>query len=385
MIIAFIPARGGSKSIPLKNIKLLNGKPLIHWSLEELVKSVRVDKVVVATDSEDIIQSVQELNSAKIEIYQRSNENAQDTSSSESVMFEYISKSDLSGSDVFMLVQATSPFTKAEDFDGAIIKYKEGNYDSLLSAVVTKRFFWNRDGNPFNYDLMARPRRQDFKGMLMENGAFYINKVENIKKYGNRLSGKIGFYEMPEYTGLELDEPEDWIIAEYYMDKYHDIKKKTKFDVLLFITDVDGVLTDAGMYYTESGDELKKFNTHDGMGIQLLRENGIKTAIITSEKTCLVEKRAKKLKIDYLFQGINNKTDIAREICEKEKLSMNNIAYIGDDINDYDLLTTCGIAACPADAVEMIKSIPGIIHLKQKGGHGAVREFCEVILKEKRK
>lgn len=152
--------------------------------------------------------------------------------------------------------------------------------------------------------------------------------------------------------------------------------------IKVFITDVDGVLTDAGMYYTESGDEFKKFNTHDGMAFTILRELGIKTAMITSEQTKIVENRAKKLKVDYLYQGAKNegKLEAARQICEKEGITLQQVSYIGDDINCIPLLKAVGLAACPANAVKKVKEIPGIIHLKTKGGDGAVREFVEMIL-----
>jgi 2-dehydro-3-deoxyphosphooctonate aldolase (KDO 8-P synthase) len=152
--------------------------------------------------------------------------------------------------------------------------------------------------------------------------------------------------------------------------------------IKLFLTDVDGVLTDAGMYYSEAGDELKKFNTHDGMGLQLIREKGIKTGIITSENTKMVERRFQKLKLDYLYQGKREGGKLASviEICQKEGISLLEVAYIGDDVNCYELLSSVGLAACPANALDTIKDIPGIIQLKKKGGEGCVREFIEMIL-----
>ena len=154
-------------------------------------------------------------------------------------------------------------------------------------------------------------------------------------------------------------------------------------EVKLFLTDVDGVLTDAGMYYSENGDELKKFNTHDGMGLQLIRQHGIKTGIITSESTKMVERRFAKLKLDYLNQGKREggKLTSAKEICEKEGISLAEVAYIGDDINCLELLSNVGVAACPANALEAIKNIPGIIQMNKKGGEGCVREFVELILR----
>ena len=147
--------------------------------------------------------------------------------------------------------------------------------------------------------------------------------------------------------------------------------------IKLFATDVDGTMTDAGMYYTETGIELKKFNTHDGMGIKMLREHGIKTAIITSENTTIVKKRADKLNVDYLSMGNWSKLDYVKNLCTELNISLNEVAYIGDDINDFDLLSAVGLKACPNNAVTKIKAITGIHILKNSGGNGAVREFID--------
>ncbi|MBK9455032.1 MAG: HAD family hydrolase [Chitinophagales bacterium] len=149
--------------------------------------------------------------------------------------------------------------------------------------------------------------------------------------------------------------------------------------IKLFLSDVDGVMTDAGMYYTASGDEFKKFNTHDGMAFNILREAGIKTGIITTENTTIVERRAAKLKIDYVYQGagFKGKLAAAMEICVKENITLNEVAYIGDDINCIELLKAVGIAACPANSTKKVKAIPGIIHLQKSGGEGAIREFVD--------
>ena len=164
--------------------------------------------------------------------------------------------------------------------------------------------------------------------------------------------------------------------------KQQALSTKLPSKIKLFLTDVDGVLTDAGMYYSEAGDELKKFNTHDGMGLQLIREKGIKTGIVTSENTKLVERRFNKLKLDFLFQGKREGGKLAtvKELCEKEGISLSEVAYIGDDINCLELLSNVGLAACPADALDAVKNIPGIIQMKKKGGEGCVREFIEMIL-----
>ena len=382
-VLAFIPVRGGSKSIPLKNIKPFCGKPLVCWNIEALEACNLVDEVIVATDSDDIWRTVESRNYQKTILYRRSPENACDTASTESVILEFINYAHLNSDCIFMLVQATSPLTQAQHFTEALQMYAIGEYDSILTCVRNYRFFWNEDGTSMNYDYTNRPRRQNFNGMLMENGAFYINTVKNILKFGNRLCGKIGFYEMPEYTATEIDEPDDWNVLESQMLRYVLSKKpKEKKKIKLFLSDVDGTLTDGGMYYSENGDELKKFNTRDGMGFQLLREAGIKTGIITSENTKIVENRVKKLKIDYLRQSKcdGGKVAVAQEICDELGITFDEVAYIGDDINCFEILSMVGYAACPADACNKIRGIRNITIMEKNGGDGCVREFVERII-----
>ncbi|MGJ0329354.1 acylneuraminate cytidylyltransferase family protein [Aliarcobacter cryaerophilus] len=221
MTIAFIPVRCGSKSIPFKNIKEFCGKPLVYWNLEALQNSINIDNIFVATDCEEIKSVVNGFGFSKVVVYDREAQNANDTASTESVMLEFIAKQNFDDNDLFFLVQATSPLTQTKDFDEALETLKNQKADSLLTCVRTKRFFWNEDGTPYNYDYKNRPRRQDFDGMLMENGAFYINTISNITKDKNRLSGKIAIHEMEEFTAVEIDEEDDWIVAEQIMRKYN--------------------------------------------------------------------------------------------------------------------------------------------------------------------
>ena len=149
----------------------------------------------------------------------------------------------------------------------------------------------------------------------------------------------------------------------------------------MFLTDCDGCLTDGGMYYSEEGDELKKFNTKDGMGFSLLRERGIVTGIITGEYTRITEARAKKLHIDELHQGISNKLDVVKQLSEKYKIDLAEIAYVGDDINDINVLENVGFPCTVKNASDYIKKkaryVSGL-----NGGDGAVRDIIEFILCE---
>ena len=153
--------------------------------------------------------------------------------------------------------------------------------------------------------------------------------------------------------------------------------------VRLIAMDVDGVLTDAGMYYGENGEELKKFNTRDGMGIALAREAGLTIAMLTRESTPIVTRRAAKMKVEEVHVGILDKLTCMREILERHGLTLEQVAYIGDDANDYELLCHVGLAVAVRDATRLPKSVAHYV-TEAKGGEGAVRELCELILEAQR-
>jgi CMP-N-acetylneuraminic acid synthetase len=205
MNIAFIPARGGSKSIPLKNIKELAGKPLIQWVIDAVNNSKLIDKTVVSTDSEIIKNTVK-----NVEIFNRSPETATDTASSELPLLEFCEKQNKD--DLIIFLQTTSPLITTDRIDEGIRKVVSGEYSSAISVVRQKRFIWNDDGTP-TYNLIKRPRRQEWNGYLVENGAFYISRVKDILASKCRLSGMIATIECPEETYLEIDEISDWIIV----------------------------------------------------------------------------------------------------------------------------------------------------------------------------
>jgi 3-deoxy-D-manno-octulosonate 8-phosphate phosphatase (KDO 8-P phosphatase) len=161
------------------------------------------------------------------------------------------------------------------------------------------------------------------------------------------------------------------------------VSRKLLSQIRLFATDVDGVLTDAGMYYAESGDEWKKFNTRDGMGIKLLQRAGIITAIVTQERTKLVARRAEKLAIPELHQGVMDKLSCLREMAARHRLTLSQVAYIGDDVNDLEALKAVGFSASPADGMPRIAAVVDYV-CQKKGGEGAVREIVEMILEAQR-
>ena len=389
--VVFIPVRGGSKSIPLKNIKKINGRPLVYWTLDATVQCEKIDRVYLCTDSKQIRETIQEYIAAhqcekKLLCIDRPAETATDTASTESAMLYFANT--YPQFEQIILVQATSPLLTAEHLAEAIVQYEMNNYDSMLSVVRQKRFCWRAGENgymPINYDYLNRPRRQEFDGYLVENGAFYINTREGLIKDNCRLSGKVGVYEMPEENYFEIDEPSDWIVIENLLHKKYfpnkTVQERAK-KIKMLLTDCDGVLTDGGMYYSEYGDEVKKFNTKDGMAVAKLREQGIKFGIITGENIQIVRRRAEKLKADVCHIGAIDKAVVLDEICNEFQLSYNEIAYIGDDLNDLEILNRVGLPCSVVNATQRAKQ--AAIYITQaKGGEGALREVAEIILNAK--
>jgi CMP-N-acetylneuraminic acid synthetase len=206
MNVVLIPMRGGSKSIPKKNIKPMAGKPLCYWVIKAASDAETVDRVYVSTDSDEIAEVVNGMG-LNVIVLKRPSELATDQATTESVMIDFLHRVDF---DTLVTVQATSPMLTGEDLDKAMARFESQKFNSMLSAVRVKRFFWNDNGTPVNYDPLSRPRRQDFSGTLMENGAFYITRRDTLDEYQCRLGGRIGVYEMANETALEIDEPEDW-------------------------------------------------------------------------------------------------------------------------------------------------------------------------------
>jgi N-acylneuraminate cytidylyltransferase len=373
--VALVPLRGGSKSIPGKNIRLIAGKPLCAWVLEAACLSGVFSKVVVSTDSQKIAETVRGLD-LPVHILDRPAELATDEASTESVMLHVAQQVDF---DVLATIQATSPLVQPEDFQKAYNLFVAGGYDSLLTGVRTKRFFWSDDGSALNYTPQQRPRRQDFSGSLMENGAFYFTKRAVLEHTNCRLGGRICIYEMTAASAVEIDEHEDWALVERaLLDRNTRSLLETLAKINLLVVDVDGTLTDAGMYWSAEGDQLKKFNTRDAKGLELVRKMGVEVAIITSENSPIVTARASKLGIQHCFVGVVNKQKCLEKLACELRIDLTEVAYIGDDINDLDCLKISGFSACPADAVEAVTVTAQYVS-RYAGGMGAVREICELI------
>ncbi|QEC78072.1 acylneuraminate cytidylyltransferase [Mucilaginibacter ginsenosidivorax] len=378
--VAILPLRKGSKSIKNKNKKKLLGRPLYQWILGEAIHS-NIDEIYVFTDDEEIIERVKSVYkwTDKVKTWLRSENSATDTASTESGMLE-LAEGINYDFDILCLLQATSPLLTKEDINKGMNKLVKEGYDSVLSAVNSKRFIWNEEGKSVNYDYRNRPRRQDFPGFLIENGALYLIKKESYLKENNRLYGKIGIVEMPEDTLVEIDEPADWVLIEQILSSRLKSNKKASKKIKALVLDVDGVFTDGTMIVSPEGELGKAFSLRDGMALEIFREAGLEVIVMTSEDSPIVDQRMKKLNIQHYYKWAKDKYSLITKCCNDLNIGRDELAYIGDDVNDMANLLSVGWGMAPVDAVNEIKVIADLV-LHSKGGDMAIREGIDFIMK----
>jgi YrbI family 3-deoxy-D-manno-octulosonate 8-phosphate phosphatase len=374
-MIAVIPARQGSKSVPGKNHRMIAGRSLVGWVIAAALEAPTVDRVIVTTD-DPAVEAIATAMGA--ELHHRSAESATDSAPTESVLSEVL---EAVGPGDFVLLQATSPLTTAADIDMAVRLFDEGGFDSVVSAAPQRRFLWARqpegEGRPLNYDPRSRPRRQEMEPILIENGAIYVSSAELLAREGSRLGGRIGIFEMAPETYFEVDEPEDWDVVASLLRARGPLSPSAR--VRIVFSDVDGVLTDNGMYWGSDGIELKRFSARDGKGFQLLHEAGVKTALLTSEGQELVARRGEKLGCYAVVLDCADKVEAAERILDGLGLDWSEAAFIGDDVHDLDLLAAVGASFSPGDAITPVRFAVEHV-LDRDGGAGCFREAADLIL-----
>lgn len=227
--------------------------------------------------------------------------------------------------------------------------------------------------------MFNRPRRQDFEGLLIENGAVYATTTQAFLETKNRVSGKIGLVPMGESTLVEIDSVTDWkIVEELLAARLKKAKKHQRIDYL--VLDVDGVFTDGKVAYSTEGELTKVFDMRDGMGLEILRQNQVEVVVITSENSALVAQRMQKLQIEYTFLVVKDKYAFLQYFAKERNTSFAAMAYIGDDVNDLANICSVGWSFAPANATEIARQNADYL-LTNNSAEGAIREACEWIIK----
>lgn len=374
--IAIIPARGGSKGIPRKNIYPFNDKPLIYWNIQAALQSKYIDQIIVSTDDAEIADISRV---AGAEVIMRPDGISTDIASSEDALIHAL-KTLEAQPEITVFLQCTSPLTQSLDIDRCIEKLIKAQADSAFTATQSHRFLWKNteSATGINHEGSERKRRQDLEPEYAENGAVYVMRTAGFLKAKHRFFGKTVISEMPSTRSWEIDSYDDLRITKALTTH---IKKEMTLPqtVEAVIFDFDGVMTDNAVYLSEDGNESVRCNRGDGWGIARLRDTSIRMAVMSSEENPVVLARCKKLKLECFHQLGNSKIECFTDWCIKHQLTPANVLYVGNDENDIECLKQAGCGIVPADAHECAKNVADIA-LSSTGGNGAVRELCDMIL-----
>uniref|UniRef100_A0A8C6UL73 N-acylneuraminate cytidylyltransferase n=1 Tax=Neogobius melanostomus TaxID=47308 RepID=A0A8C6UL73_9GOBI len=393
---ALILARGGSKGIPLKNIKSLAGIPLLGWVLRAAVDSELFDSVWVSTDHDDIEKVAL---SWGVQIHRRSAEVSKDTSSSMDTIQEFIRLNP--EVDIVCHIQATSPCLHPFHLKEALEFITEQGYDSVFAVVRQHHFRWQEVKkdlgeltHPLNLDPSNRPRRQDWDGELCENGSFYISHRELIKEQGHMQGRKVAYYEMrPEYS-VDIDVDIDWPVAEQRVLRYGYFGCVPPEVVKLMFCNISGCLTEGSIFLSVSGEEMVSINTRDTAGIRMLQKEGVEVgrlkttlnelffkALLDPFEKTLSKKVSARLGCKVLCVG-EQRLDDLETLVKERKLSWKDVAFMGNDEIDVKCLNVAGLSAVPSDAPVVAKNAAKYM-CAAPGGKGAMWEFTEHILLQK--
>ncbi len=379
MIAGIIQARIGSQRCKNKMLRDFAGTNLISLALGKYSVEPKSFKLYFAAHEKELLNIGRNYNCAILERDQAS----ADGEKIEIIMnyLHHIQE------EYVMFINACCPFLMLDTLNRAVKCFEETKALSMTSVVKSHTWYYFQDGRPINFLDPTTLNTKHTEPLYAVTHSFHIfNRKRFLEKhhFWNHGEKDPYFFEISEQEAVDIDTEFEYKLAEslYLREQQYNTSDLTcKLNkIKMLIMDVDGVLTDAGMYYSEDGNELKKFNTRDGMGLKMLRQRGIKQAIITGENTQIVKNRAKKLKIDEIHLGIDDKASTLQSIISKYSLKNEEIAYIGDDLNDIDILKKVGLAFTVSDAPVKIKLNADYVTIA-KGGDGAVREVCDILLK----
>lgn len=382
-IPCIIPARGESKRLPGKNLLLLAGKRLLVHSIEHAKQSSLTQRVIVSTDDREIA-SIASFHGA--EVVWRPTELATDTASSESAIshvLKHLEKTEQWKPDLILFLQCTSPIRKKGDIDRAVQKCVDEGADSLFSACRNDKFVWRREKEELrslNYDYRARPREQDFPEEYRENGSIYVFKPWVLRDLNNRLGGKVAVYEMDYWSSFQIDSREDLELCEWILRRLKQREQTRHFPrpVKIVIFDFDGVFTDNQVLFSQDGTESVWCSRADSLGISRLKERGVPVLVMSTETSLVVSSRCRKLGIE-CYQGINDKRAALKDILAGRGIDPSYAVYVGNDFNDLQCMRLVGCGVAVADAAPETIDVARVV-LASKGGRGAVREVCEMVL-----
>ncbi|MEV0176767.1 N-acylneuraminate cytidylyltransferase [Streptomyces sp. NPDC050803] len=386
-VLAVIPARGGSKGVPAKNLAPVGGVPLVARAVRECLATRLVTDVVVSTDDQAIAAAAR---SAGAEVVLRPAAIAGDTATSEAAVLHAMDAHEaLHGSavDVVLLVQCTSPFVIREDIDGVAGAVVENGADTAVTVAPFHGFVWRDAEEPaeggvgVNHDKAYRPRRQDRPQDYLETGAAYAMDAPGFRKHNHRFFGRTELVRTDPARVLEIDDPHDLARARALaplFDADRPGSLPTGADIDAVVLDFDGTQTDDRVLIDADGKEFVSVHRGDGLGIAALRKSGLKMLILSTEQNPVVAARARKLQIPVLH-GIDRKDLALKQWCEEQGIAPERVLYVGNDVNDLPCFALVGWPVAVASAHDVVRGAARAV-TTVPGGDGAIREIASWIL-----
>ena len=399
-VLAVIPARGGSKGIPRKNIKLFAGYPLISYSIAAALQSQSVTRVIVSTEDEEIATVARQF--AAETPFIRPVELAQDQTPDLPVFehaLKWLKENENYSPDLVIQLRPTSPIRPRQCVDEAVaLLQQHPEADSVRGVVPSGQNpykMWRLNGKDqpmtplLELEGVAEPfnsPRQALPPTYWQTGHIDVIRPRVILEQASMSGKKILPYIIDARYTVDMDTPFDWQRYEWLvrngdLDMVDPASRRRKFPpkISLVVMDFDGVLTDNLVYVDENGIEKVATSRGDSMGIRLVRESTpIEFMVISTEVNPVVTARCDKLKLE-VFQGIKDKPGVLRNIMQQKGIPAEEIVFIGNDVNDLGCLELAGYAVVPADAEPKVIRSADLV-LNRKGGRGAVREFCDMLL-----
>jgi YrbI family 3-deoxy-D-manno-octulosonate 8-phosphate phosphatase len=385
--VAIIPARGGSRGIPRKNLVPIAGKPLLAYTIEHARATAAIDRVIVSTDDAEIGEVAEQFGA---EVIRRPAGISGDRAPSEAALLHALDELEAREGyrpDLVVMLQATSPLRRAHDVQRAIETLIAEDADSLFSACTVHGFLWHREGaelSSIGYDYRDRRMRQDGPEDLLENGSIYVTRRDLLRATRNRLGGRIAVHRMDVLDSFQVDEPSDLVVMERLITgdghgaAAGDAVPVDGLDVDLLVLDFDGVMTDNRVLVDQHGSESVWCDRGDGWGIARLHDAGVPIVVLSTETNPVVGARCAKLRID-VMQSCDDKLRQLRQLAGARGVAASRIAFVGNDVNDLPGLRWVGVPIAVADAAPDVRAACRYV-TRRPGGYGAVREVADWIL-----
>ncbi len=380
--MAIIPARGGSKGIPGKNVRLLCGKPLLAYAVAAAWAARTIDRVVVSTDDAETGRVAEQYGA---EVVWRPPEISGDDAPSEAAILhalEELESRSAYTAPVTVFLQCTSPLMLPGDIDGTVEELVKTGSDSALTVTPFPYFLWRRDGecvSAVNHDPARRARRQELHSQYLETGAVYAMRTEGFRRARHRFFGRVALH-VTLGPQVEIDGPEDLETAAALLESRKRRAHRKLFPprIAAVVLDFDGVFTDNRVFVSQTGTESVACSRSDGYGLACLQKRGIRCLVLSAESSPVVKARCEKLGLPTV-QGVSDKLAELKSWCRGERVDLSEVVYVGNDEADLGCLRAAGVGVAVADAHPSARAAASLL-LTSPGGRGALRELSDLIL-----